>query len=381
MRILHVIYDDIGNPWVGGGGAYRTLEIYGRIVRGGERIQVVCGMYPGADITENRAGVQYRRVGSKRSYVLSRLTYTLGAARLIKRGGYDIVIEDVSPFSPVGAPLWCGRTPSVASVQNVYGEHASKKYGLAGWGPRLVEQPLLSRFKNFVATSNQVGEQLRELKGPQANIRVIRYAASPVFFSAGQMPGGPRPEDPYILSIGRIDVYQKGLDRLVAAFDELASRVPTVRLLIAGGGSGAQTFALDNLVARARYRNRIRFVGQVDSVRAAELMKHALFVAIPSRYETGPITALEAGAAGAPVVGTNIAGLRDNAPPYPAGHGVLVPEDDVQALADAMRRVATDLDLREKLGEAGKSWAAQFTWDAITREQLDFYKELVLKRE
>jgi glycosyltransferase involved in cell wall biosynthesis len=381
MRILHVIYDDIGNPWVGGGGAYRTLEIYSRMVKGGERIQVVCGMYPGAALTENRGGVQYRRVGSKRSYVLSRLTYALAAARLIKRGGYDIVIEDVSPFSPVGVPLWCGRTPSVASVQNVYGEHASKKYGLRGWGPRLVERPLLSLFKNFVATSVQVGEQIRELKGEQANVRVIRYSASPVFFSAGQMPGGPRPDDPYILSIGRIDVYQKGLDRLVAAFDDLASKVPTVRLLIAGGGASAQMFALDNLVAHARHRNRIRFVGQVDQVRAAELMKHALLVAIPSRYETGPITALEAGAAGAPVVGTNIAGLRDNAPQYPSGHGMLVPEDDPHALAEAMRRVATDPDLRAKLGEAGKSWAAQFTWDAIAREQLDLYKELVLRRE
>jgi glycosyltransferase involved in cell wall biosynthesis len=110
-------------------------------------------------------------------------------------------------------------------------------------------------------------------------------------------------------------------------------------------------------------------------------MKHALLVAIPSRYETGPITALEAGAAGVPVVGTNIAGLRDNAPHYPAGHGMLVPEDDPQALAESMRRVATDPDLRGKMGEAGKSWAAQFTWDAIAREQLDFYKELVLRRE
>lgn len=382
MRILHAIYDDIGNPWVGGGGAYRTLEIYSRMARGGERIQVVCGMYPGAAQVEGRSGVQYRRVGYKgTNYVLSRLTYTLAAARLIKRGGYDIVIEDVSPFSPVGAPLWCGRRPSVASVQNLYGAHASTKYGAVGWGPRLVEKPLLSLFKNYVATSPPVGQQLRELRGEEANIRVIRYSASPVFFSAGQTPVELESHNPYILSIGRIDVYQKGLDRLIAAFDEFADRMPGTRLLIAGNGASAQMFTLDSMVARARHRKQIRFVGQVDQVRAAELMKRALLVAIPSRYETGPMTAIEAGAAGVPVVGTDIEGLRDNAPPYPAGHGLLVPEDDVHALADAMCRVATDMTLRAEMGEVGKTWASQFTWDNIAREQLEFYKELVLKRE
>src|SRR5207249_742177 len=97
MRILHVIYDDIGNPWLGGGGAVRTLEIYSRIVQKGHRVLVACGKYPGAADRETRRGVRYWRVGTALSYVLSRLGFMVGAARLIKRGGYDIVIEDVSP--------------------------------------------------------------------------------------------------------------------------------------------------------------------------------------------------------------------------------------------------------------------------------------------
>lgn len=377
MRILHVIYDDIGNPWVGGGGAYRTWEIYSRMARGGHRIQVVCGIYPGAQKREARSGVQYTHVGYPGSYVLSRLSYMVEAARLIKRGGYDIVIEDVSPFSPVGAPLWSGGKPAVASVQNLYGAHASRKYGLLGLGPRLVEKPLLSRFTNFVATSRQTAEQLAEIAGPRADIRMIRYSASPLFFSVGQSPGGPDPANPYILSIGRIDVYQKGLDRLVGAFEGVANRLPGVKLLIAGGGASSQTFTLDTLVAKSRYKHRIRFLGQVDQVRAADLMKRALMLAIPSRYETGPITALEAGAVGTPVVGSDIAGLRDNAPNYPQGHGILVQEDDVSALAEAMYRVAFDKELRHKMGQAGQAWAARFTWDTLAAEQLNFYEELV----
>ena len=97
MRILHLIYDDLDNPWLGGGGAVRTQEIYRRIAARGHRVTVLCGRYPGAARVERRGGVAYRRVGLSRGYVLSRLTYVLGAARLLKHGGYDIVIEDVSP--------------------------------------------------------------------------------------------------------------------------------------------------------------------------------------------------------------------------------------------------------------------------------------------
>ena len=48
MKILHLIYDDVENPWIGGGGAYRTREIYQRLSRWGHDCTVLCGNYPGA---------------------------------------------------------------------------------------------------------------------------------------------------------------------------------------------------------------------------------------------------------------------------------------------------------------------------------------------
>src|SRR4051812_43171588 len=76
MRILHIIYDDISNPWLGGGGATRTLEIYSRIAAEGHKVLVVCGKYPGSPNKENRRGVSYRRVGLSQSYISSRLGLT-----------------------------------------------------------------------------------------------------------------------------------------------------------------------------------------------------------------------------------------------------------------------------------------------------------------
>jgi glycosyltransferase involved in cell wall biosynthesis len=99
---------------------------------------------------------------------------------------------------------------------------------------------------------------------------------------------------------------------------------------------------------------------------------------MPSRYEAWPLTALEAGASGVPVVGSDIVGVRDAAPPFPRGHGVLVPQGDVPALAEAMLKLLHEPELRFRIGAAGREWAARFTWDALAQAQLAFYEELVM---
>ena len=375
MRILHVIYDDIGNPWLGGGGAVRTLEIYSRIAHVGHRVVVVCGNYRGVAKWVVRRGVRYRYVGVTRSYVLSRLGYMVGAARLIKRGGYDIVIEDVSPYSPVAAPLWKPkRVPAVASVQNLSGRHAVEKYGFAGHLPGIIENPLLGLFTNFISVSPGIAGQLRERLRGDVSVHVVPNGVDPIFFESGPAESM---EGEYLLSLGRLDVYQKGLDQLIEAFDIITERVPDVMLAIAGVGTQAQETHLRSLIRQARYRERIRVLGPVDAVRAARLMRGALALVMPSRYEAWPLTALEAGASGLPVVGYDIVGVRDAAPAYPAAHGVLVPQGNLAALADAMELLSKDKRLRAKIGERGRDWASRYTWDNVAKEQLKYYEQLV----
>lgn len=394
MRILHVIYDDIRNPWVGGGGATRTLEIYSRIARRGHKVVIVCGNYPGAPRVEMRQGLRYRHVGFSQFYILSRITFMAGAMMAIRRGGYDIVVEDVSAFSPIGAPFWNRQKPSIASVQNLLGMHATQKYGLVGWGPRIVEKLLLQIYRHFVAVSPGIANQIKQVLGHEIDVKVIPNSANPLFFNEGNHRSGIRGQDSeigeqgkddkqfgvhgnYILSLGRIDVYQKGLDTLVEAFDLLAERLPDVRLVIAGSGMAGQVGRLKWLVDRAHHRDRIDLLGQVDQPRASKLMRGALLVAIPSRYEGWPLAALEAGATGVPVVGTNIVGVRDAAPQYPEGHSQLAPPDDIDALVDALYKVATDEELRTHMASRGKTWASQFVWDKLAEKQMLFYEELL----
>jgi glycosyltransferase involved in cell wall biosynthesis len=318
-------------------------------------------------------------MGSPSSYVVSRITYMLGAARLIKHGGYDIVIEDVSPFSPVGAPLWKRRVgvPAIASVQNLPGRHATAKYGVPGLAPRLVERPLLRLFQHFVAVSPGIAEAIRQsVSGVRVEVipnssdlqALASISSEPE--SAGAAPG-------YVLFLGRVDVYQKGLDRLLEAFDLLADGLPGTRLLIAGGGVERQMAELNAVVDRARHRDRVEVVGQVDRAEAAGLLKGAALLAMPSRYEAWPLTAVEAAAAGTPVVGFDIVGVRDAAPAYPDGPGVHAPEGDTRALAENMRRVVVDESFRSELRALGKAWARRFSWDALATRQLAFYYDTI----
>lgn len=374
MRILHVIYDDIENPWVGGGGATRTLEIYSRIAGRGHRVLVAAGRYPGAPARHARRGVLYRHLGAPGPYVWSRLTFMYAAARLIKGRGYDIVIEDVSPYSPVGAPLWSGHIPAVASVQNLSGRHAVAKYGLLGAGPKLAEGLLLSRFDNFIAVSPGIARELAQ-RFHARNIRVIPNSIGEGF-RAAIGDDEDRSHGRYILSLGRIDIYQKGLDSLIEAFDIVASSATDVHLLIAGDGTEAQVSEVRKLAAEARHTERIRLLGKVDQAEAARLTQGAELLAMPSRYEAWPIVAIEAGIVGTPVVGMDVTGVRDAAPPLPRGHGLLVPAEDAGELAQAILQVLTNSDLRRQLSQSGKTWANRFSWDRLADEQLAFYLEL-----
>lgn len=376
MKILHVIYDDVRNPWLAGGGAIRTHEIYSRIGAKGHTVVVVCGSYPGAKRREIVKGVRYRRVGVGASYIVSRLTFMAAAARMVRHGGYDIVVEDFSPYSPVVAPLWKRRgVPAVASIQNLSGAHASEKYGLAGWGPRLIERPALSAFKDFVVVSPGIKEDLLAELGSsdERRINIVPNGVDPVFLLQERVAQTGR----YILFLGRIDIYQKGLDTLIQAFDTASRELEDVQLIIGGGGTASQEARLRELIENAESRAQIMWGGPVPKDEAARLAANALFLAMPSRYEAWPLTALEAGAAGIPVVGFDITGISDAAPSYPRGHGLLVRAGDVHELVEKMVKVARDEQLRRDAGDKGRQWAQGFTWESMADEQLAFYEEVI----
>jgi len=95
---------------------------------------------------------------------------------------------------------------------------------------------------------------------------------------------------------------------------------------------------------------------------------------MPSRHEGLGVAALEAMAAGCPVIASLVGGM----PEAVGDAAVLMPHDDAQALAEAIRRLALDRSAARALGEAGRRRVAErFTLAAMARGTRAVYRELV----
>jgi len=90
------------------------------------------------------------------------------------------------------------------------------------------------------------------------------------------------------------------------------------------------------------------------------VLRSAWVAALRSEKEGWGLTVMEANACGTPVVASDSDGLRDSV--RHGSTGLLVPHGNVAALAEALRAVLTDRDLRDRLSGGGVEWARGFTW-------------------
>lgn len=160
----------------------------------------------------------------------------------------------------------------------------------------------------------------------------------------------PLPEGgPHLVAVGRF-AEQKGFPVLIDAVAQALPALPDLRLTLVG--DGALRRALEAQVHRLGLTNAVTFAGWQDEsgVRAALAAAQALV--LPSFAEGLPVVAMEAMAAGRPVIGTLIAGLPELVTPET---GWLVPAGDARALAGALAALAaTPPDRLAAMGRAAR---------------------------
>jgi GalNAc-alpha-(1->4)-GalNAc-alpha-(1->3)-diNAcBac-PP-undecaprenol alpha-1,4-N-acetyl-D-galactosaminyltransferase len=168
--------------------------------------------------------------------------------------------------------------------------------------------------------------------------------------------------EPRILHIGRL-AHQKGQDILLRAFALVAPHAPHWRLAILGEGDDAEM--LGRLAGELEVTDRIDWLGRVNDPKPHYL--DAAIFALPSRFEGTPNVLLEAMAAGLPAVVTD-------ASPGPLEYvedgktGIVVPADDVTALAEALLHLIRDDGLRERMGQAGRERIGRNNLEAVLKD-------------
>lgn len=177
------------------------------------------------------------------------------------------------------------------------------------------------------------------------------------------------PHAPTILFVGR-QFHRKGGDVLVQAFRRLRETMPDARLLIAGPATAPVDEPGVTCLGDLNKNRPDGWAALVEAYGSADVF------CLPTRFEPFGIAFIEAMYFGLPCVGTNAWAVPEMI--TDGETGFTVPIDDVEALADRLRRLLGDAELAHRMGEAGRQRAeGYFTWDRVVQRMMDVVRPIV----
>jgi D-inositol-3-phosphate glycosyltransferase len=248
---------------------------------------------------------------------------------------------------------------------------------------RLEEETRIVSAADRIVAANVVerAELLRDYAAHASRIATIPCGVDTDLFTPGDRAEARRRLDldgrPLLLWVGRMAPI-KGLDTLLDAVARLSESGQDMRLLVVGGDADEPTngheISLRQRIERLGLGDSVRFVGpQPQSVLPLYYAASDVTV-LPSYYESFGMVALEAMACGSPVIASRVGGLvttvRDGVT------GFLVPDGDVEALAERIETLVADPELRWRLGREGVRWAAQHRWPCVAEAVCKEYASL-----
>lgn len=235
--------------------------------------------------------------------------------------------------------------------------HGDDVEGLAhgSWLDRWVFRATLKRADAVTACSRYL------LDEAQAWERSIGHKAR-VIHNGADLTNAPVGADcgNAVLAVGRM-VTKKGFDVLLKAMAQLSQS--QIRLVVLGDGSERKP--LESLANELGLDGRIEFRGAQDQRQVALAMASSRVVVVPSRQEPFGLVALEAMAAGKPVIASRVGGLPEV---LDGAEALLVEPDDPRALVDALENVLTMIERKPDFGTRNRECAARFSISRMVDE-------------
>jgi glycosyltransferase involved in cell wall biosynthesis len=261
------------------------------------------------------------------------------------------------------------RLNPARSAIRVYTPHGgSLHYGphtLRGMVYGAIERFLSRRTELFLFESAFARNAYEAIVGhPRGTVRVVFNGIS----TAEMAPIEPNPDAADIVSVGEFRRI-KGTDVLVDAVAELHRSGRRITLAVAGDGEEGP--ALRGQVARLGLTDSVRFLGHTEARRA---FAQGRILVMPSRADSLPYVAIEAGGAGIPIIASKVGGI----PEILDSDGIMVPPENPGALAQAITAALDDpanakagaVRLRGRIGRL-------FSQDAMVDGVLAGYREAI----
>lgn len=348
-RIIISNYDDIKNPYYSGGGARAIHEVAKRLTSS-YVVTVVTGKYPQSK-NEVIDGIYYERIGlSVPNAKVGQLLYQIALPFKLVSSQFDAWIESFTPPFSTNLLQLFTKKPVVGLVHMLAGSDMRRKYKLPF---DLFEGYGLKTYKHFIVTSKSIEQKIRS-KNATADIEVIANGVEALKLSKNR-------KKKHILYIGRIEVNQKGIDLLLAAYKKIESECKYT-LVIAGTGEAKQMKLVRSELKKLSLTRKVDLVGKVEGLRKARIMEQAVCIVVPSRFETFSMVSLEALANHIPVITFDIEGLswlpkslRTSVKPY-----------DTDKFAKAILEVTSNTEVPEVFVSKAENFVKKYGWGTIS---------------
>ena len=290
---------------------------------------------------------------------------------------------------------WCGELKPAGYPARWVQMRRGVPYGVIAYGTELLlldakihrsafkrwsARQLLGNAAVVVAISEWTANLARsvlERLGCQAlarGVQVVPLGTTPEHFRPGVDPGDVRARyglngGPWLLTVARLE-WHKGIDTVIKALPAVRAAHPGTRYAVAGVGDRGPH--LEQLARDLGLSDAVRFLGAVSDADLPALYNAAdLYVGASRRHdllaEGFGISLVEASACGLAVVGGRSGGVPDAV--REGETGILVDPDDPQAVAAGINRLLGDVELRRRLGAAGRRAVETFyNWDRVVKD-------------
>lgn len=382
LRVLHVI-----TRLVVGGAQQNTLLTVERLNRARFTVALASGPGGGPEGTlephARSLGVPYFRIPSlvRNPHPAKDLAAFITLLRLMRRGRYDIVHTHTTKAGILGR--LAARAAGVSAIVHTPHGHAFQGYlgGIGSQALMRLEQALARITDRIVClTSAEMADHLRAGVGHRPQYAVIHSGVDLARINAAraQPQDGRRehglPESRVLIGCVARLVPVKGVATLMRALPEIAKQIPEAFVVLVG--DGPQREDLQREAFRLGVQNRLAFLGLRNDV--PDLLPLFDLVVMPSLNEGMGKVAVEAMAAGRPIVASRIVGINDVI--EDGRTGLLVPPGDAQALAYAVVAVLRNPRLAEMMGRAGMVSAGRYGIDSMVQQIENLYDALSAER-
>jgi glycogen(starch) synthase len=394
MKILMVSWEY--PPVVIGGLGRHVYQLATALASGGHEVVVLSRRPSGTDpsthpstdeVSEGVRVVAAAEDPHEFNFGTDMMAWTLAMGHSMIRAGLSLMTRGSrrgteKPWHPdvVHAHDWLVAHPAIAlaefyDVPLVATVHATEAGRHSGWVSgaisrqvHAVESWLVRESDSLIACSASMSDEITDLFGPGlAETRVIRNGIDAALWPFARRR--PRSGPAELLYIGRLE-YEKGVHDAIAALPRIRRTHPGTTLTVAGEGT-----QLDWLIEQARKHKVLKatsFVGRVNHTELLRLLHRADAAVLPSHYEPFGIAALEAAAAGIPLVTSNVGGLGEAV--ITGETGVSFGPRDVAGLATAVRVVLDDPTAAQRRAVAARDrLTSDFDWQTVAEETAQVY--------